>query len=234
MIDLKDFYSAGYFLIRRSHPGWTTLQQVLLPPLLLSLSSCLSPQFNLVWGMIPGDREGALKFGIPEQRLDECIKWCGYEYEADADIWGMFYSLDAARRFIQRFELPTEQLYLIETGLPVDIAQRDWHPFFDQKNDYGIEKRIAQKLPMEDGGEPLGFEVVSFQYSGFSHSWLCSGLHQDMADLFGIRPNGYGLIDTLEDALKVYEWIKEDEMKGTRAEPEPYDVWLLVSHALDS
>ena len=78
----------------------------------------------------------------------------------------------------------------------------------------------------------LGFEIASFAYHDFGHSWLCSGINQDMYQLYGIHPNAYGLIDTAEDARKVYDWIAEDEMQGRRAEPEPYAYWLLVSYPL--
>jgi hypothetical protein len=53
-----------------------------------------------------------------------------------------------------------------------------------------------------------------------------------MHDLYGIRPNPYGLIDTFTDAKKVHDWIAEDNLQGTRAEPEPYAPWLLVSYPL--
>jgi hypothetical protein len=51
---------------------------------------------------------------------------------------------------------------------------------------------------------------------------------------FGIRPGQYGLIETFEDANKVYEWILEGEAKGEqRAEPEPYYPWLIVRYPLE-
>jgi hypothetical protein len=85
---------------------------------------------------------------------------------------------------------------------------------------------------METSGEVLGFEVISFEYGDFSHTWLCSRLDAEMNQLFGIRPNQYGLLNEYDEAKKIYEWIAEDEMMGTRAEPVPYSFWLLVSHSL--
>lgn len=233
MIDLTNFYSGGYFLIRAHHPEWPQFNYELLPAAPISLSVRVCPRVRVHWGWIPGDREGARVFGIPETKLDECLEWCAREYDTDMDMWSMFYSPAAARRFIRRFDLPTENLYLIGAGLPIHLEAQDWRAFYDEKEDYGIEKRIHQQLPIEEGGQSIGFEVVSFEGGDLSNSWLCSGLEKDMHDLFGIRPNAFGLIDTLEDAIKVYTWIKEDEMKGTRAEPEPYDVWLLLNYPLE-
>jgi hypothetical protein len=53
-----------------------------------------------------------------------------------------------------------------------------------------------------------------------------------MVNLYNIRPNSSGLIDSYDDAKKVYVWIAEDHMQGHRAEPEPYDIWLLISYPL--
>ena len=71
-------------------------------------------------------------------------------------------------------------------------------------------------------------------YQSVADSWLVSGLARDMHDRFGIHPNPYGLIDSLEDAMKIYAWIAEDEQKGYRAEPEPYYPWLLVDYPLEA
>ncbi|MCA9885199.1 MAG: hypothetical protein KC708_19615, partial [Anaerolineae bacterium] len=75
-------------------------------------------------------------------------------------------------------------------------------------------------------------EVLSESFTEMGCSWLCSGLEKDMFTLFGIRPNEHGLLNSLEDAMKVYEWIAEDECKGYRAEPEPYFPWLVVSYSI--
>jgi hypothetical protein len=32
---------------------------------------------------------------------------------------------------------------------------------------------------------------------------------------------------------RVHNWIAEEDMQGTRGEPEPYDAWLLVDYPLN-
>lgn len=91
---------------------------------------------------------------------------------------------------------------------------------------------ISKHLPVSPDGIILGFDVTGFEYHDLSCSWFCTYIHRDMYELYQIKSNSYGLLDDYEDAKKVYEWIAEDEMKGTRAEPIPYDFWLLVSHPL--
>ena len=232
-VDLDEYYSGGYFLIRASHPGWEQLKTDLMPDKLISLSTCISPRLGIYWGWKPGDKNAALEFGIPKNKLEDFILWCNEEGLTKVEHPAMFNSLEAARHFIEQFLPDTSDLYMIGVGLPKDIEAVDWREDYSEGGvPYGIEKRIRQHIAVEEGGTVLGFEVVSFGYNDFGHSWLCSGLYRDMHDLFGIRPNNYGLINTAEEARKVYDWIAEDEMRGTRAEPEPYDFWLLVSYPL--
>ncbi len=116
-------------------------------------------------------------------------------------------------------------------GLHEKQAERDWSEKSVAISDYGVEKFIDEKLRLESGGTALGFEVIGFGY-GLECTWLCSGLEREMFCKFDIRPNEYGLIDTYAQAQKVHDWILEDEQKGIRAEPIPYNFWLIVKYPL--
>jgi hypothetical protein len=231
MINLADYYSGGYFLIRPGRPDWGPNFGLYLPHGdLISLSHCICrDRLQLSWGWTPGDHEAAQRFGIRDERWEEFRAWCGDEYKKSLDYNGMFHSVDAARAFVRRFNLNHRDLVLIGVGLPKALFDL-WS---DEAPDAaGISKRIQARLAVEVGGEVLGYDVVSFDYGDFGHSWLCSGLDEDMHDLYGIRPNQDGLITTFDDAKKVYDWIAEDEGKGHRGEPEPYHFWLLMSYPL--
>jgi hypothetical protein len=255
MIDLADYYSGGYFLIRANKyqlekPGWFQINIQLLPEKVLSLSQCICPSLEVYWSWHPSDREAALKFGVPEEKLDEFVEWCSTYPQPEISPTSMFYSVDAAQRFIDRFLPNTDGLYLIGAGMYQPLEAAGWNRLpssalkFDIHVDLrlqqaeshieNVEDQITQHAQLAAGGIPLGFEVVSYADSNFSHSWLCSGLHKDMKDLFDIQTGQYGLIKTREDAEKVYEWIAEDDQKGHRAEPEPYAYWLLVSYPLSA
>lgn len=231
-VDLGDFYSGGYFLLRGGRPNWPSPFGEFLPNGdLISLSECICrKRLSVLWGWNPGNREAALEFGIPEVRLAEFVEWCGTEYRESMDLTSMFYSPDAARNFIKRFELNTDNLFIIGVGLPKE-SHRAW--FEEESDNEGIAKRVKQALAIEKSGEPIGYDIVSYSYHDFAHSWLCSGLEHDMNKLFGLRTNAKGLIDTYADAKKVNDWIAEDDGKGIRAEPEPYDFWLVVSYPLE-
>lgn len=230
MMNLADYSSAGYFLVRANRPDWPQFNVELLPGKVVSLSACLCPRLDITWGWTPGDPEAALEFGINEERLEEFLRWCKQDFEADVDYPGMFYSTDAARLFIQRFVDDTGGLYLVGVGLSKELQKIARKRFDGDSRIHGIEQQTTRRLPLENGGTALGFEVVSFSYNDFGDSWLCSGLERDMHRLYGIRPNSYGLLNTFEEAQIVYNWIAEDKMQGRRAEPEPYYPWLLVSY----
>src|SRR5215207_9422330 len=100
MLDLNDYYSGGYFLIRANKPDWPLLKTDLLPDKLVSLSMCMCPRVSVGWGWIPGNREAAIRFGIPESRVDDFVVWCGTGFGSDIDVFSMFYSTNAAYRFI--------------------------------------------------------------------------------------------------------------------------------------
>jgi hypothetical protein len=232
-VSLDEYYSGGYFLIRASHPGWEQLKTDLMPEQMVSLSKCIAPKLGIYWGWKPGDKSAALKFGIPQDKVEDFILWCNKEGLETVEFPSAFDSVEAARHFVEQFLSDTSDLYIIGTGLPKAIETMNWHErWYNKEISYSLEKWVEQREPLEYGGIAIGFEVVSFIINDFGHSWLCSGLDRDMHELFGIRPNDYGLINTAEEARKVYDWIAEDEMRGTRAEPEPYDFWLLVSYPL--
>jgi hypothetical protein len=232
-VDLSDYYSGGYFLVKAQKPDWENLKNPRLADKLISLSICIGSHLMVYWGWQPGDKEAALKFGIPAEKLTEFVDWCNSEAQSQIEYQGMFYSTASAQQFVKRFLLNTQDLFLVGIGLHKELEESRWRESPNDKSS-GIDKRIEQRLTMENGGKVLGFDVLSYSYSDFAHSWLCSYSLQEVQEMFGVIPNPDGLFTSYEDARKVDQWIFEDDMKGARAEPEPYDVWLLMSYPLTS
>lgn len=201
MMNLDEYYSGGYFLLRADKPNWPQLQTDLLPQKIISLSRHICPRLEVYWGWTPGNPEAALKFGIPETKLNDFLAWCQSGYQNDLDVSSMFYSPEAARRFIKQFDLNTDDLYLIGAGLPKEVEEKNWREESNERIE-GVEKQIEQHFVLETGGTLLGFDVTSYAHHDFECSWFCNYLHQDIFSLYGIRPNQYGLLETYDEAKR--------------------------------
>ncbi|MEL6407051.1 MAG: hypothetical protein AAFR81_21950, partial [Chloroflexota bacterium] len=220
-INLNEYYSGGYFLVRSGRPDWKPPFGKYLPDgNLISLSKCINYlRLSVLWGWTTGDRDAARSFGISRKNMDKFVSWCGTEYQSFMGYRSMFYRPEDARAFIRQFKIQKNNLYLLGAALP-KTYQKTW--IDEEDNNEGIAKRVKKGIAVDSTGKPIGFDVVSYSYSDFSHSWLCSGLEHEMNDLFGIRTNELGLLKSYDDAKKIYDWIAEDNYEGKRAEPEPY------------
>lgn len=235
-VDLSKFYSGGYFLVLAENPGmppgWGHFEPDLVPEMVISLSGCMLLVVDAAWELFPLNDLKVLDLGESLEKKDALHEWCKPDNALGYDPQScLFYEPAAARRFADQFLPNRDKLFLIGVGLPHHLQIEHWPEPKDGKM-AGTEKRIRAQLAMESGGEPLGFEVLSFGNGYLGHSWLCSSLHTRMNELFGILPNRYGLINSQSDAQKVYDWVAEDNMQGHRGEPEPYDYWLLASYPL--
>jgi hypothetical protein len=94
----------------------------------------------------------------------------------------------------------------------------------DVNEGFGLVELVRAMLPPVAGGKPLGFELLGFSGTKF-HSWLCHYAPKEVDERLGIRPNQFGLIDGLEDARRVNDYLLE-----TGAEPAIWAPWLLLDY----
>jgi len=228
-VDLSAYVAAGY-VVTKPVPRESNRSPELLSDTLISLAPCIAAAVELSWGWDDSGRQRALAFGVPSNKLGALSEWNPRDDEVGHN--GIFYTIEAARRFIAEFLPGIDEIALLGIGLGVGMvdaflvrhAQR-------ASNQYGLYRFLAARRALEPGGEVLGFEVAScFPGSQVGHSWLCNMIQDDVAREFGIRPGPYGLLTTEADARRVHAWIAEDEERGTRAEPEPYYPWLLMRY----
>jgi hypothetical protein len=239
-ISLSAYYMAAYIVMRAGHPGWEQLHDAGLPEKLISLSTCICRQrHSVAWSWsLDRSREEALIFGIPSEQLDAYVDWGLDAYaEERIGVWSVFYTLDTAREFIQRFVPDSQDLHLLGVGLRHDLTEGYWQQEWQrippsQPEGDAVKRLLDKRLTLPSGGQILGFEVASYAYSDFGHSWLCSGLNEQMREMFGFVPDAHGLLQSEADAMRLFNWIAEDELKGQRSEPEPYFPWLLVDYPL--
>lgn len=223
-INLDEYYSAGYFLIRKNkRPPWLDEPVGLVPDQVISLERGLCTKFNLGWGWGSDYHTDAIDFGIDETKWAEFVNWCADHQYKDIEGWSMFYSTDAIRRFIRQFipESKWDRLVIVGAGLH-QSCEADWREPYGRD---GVEIRILQHLPMEQGGHILGFEVSSYAHNNFDHTWFSHGHHKGVFEELGIRPGAYGLLQTREEAIRARDYTDEHDCYG-------YEYWLLVSYPL--
>lgn len=221
-ISLDDYYSAGYFLIRKSkRRSWLDEPIGLVPDEIISLEVEFCPKFYLSWGWGSDDRSEALNFGIDESKWDEFEKWCADHYSYEIEVWSMFRSTNAARRFIETFIPKTKQDELTIIGIGLHKScMGDWQ---EPHGSEGVELRILQQLPMESGGQILGFDIASYAHHNFDHTWFSHGHHVGVFEELGIRPGRFGLLQTREEAILARDYT--DAHDGYT-----YEYWLLVEY----
>jgi hypothetical protein len=225
-----EYISGGYFIAKPipRPPGPFSL----LPETFLMASDCFADIAPDLWAVDWENytqkevEEESAKFGIPPHLTADMVRWVSAQMSGGLHP-NAFLSLPMATEFVQRFVI----------GNGVDIVGIGLHtsllPSFygqlekDMNRGYGLVGRVDRKDLLADGGSLLGYEPLGYEAVHF-HSWLCHYAPDEVAKLFGVRPNQNGLISKLEDAIQITEHLVK-----TGAEPGIWEPWLLVKYWLE-
>lgn len=227
-VDLSNYVAGGYF-VAKPVPREEWMSAELLPEQLITLSSCRNPsKVEIYWGWdTDKHREKISELGIPENKLDAFRAWSTSDNFAYPNV---MYTLEAAQEFVTQFLPHSDEYQVFGVGLPKALVSILLD--FEGQAVEGTNRLLAEHSSLALNGVSLGFDIISYAHGDLNCSWLCNGIDRDMYQEFGIRPNQYGLIDRYNDAKQVYDWIAEDELRGTRAEPLPYYPWLIVQYPI--
>jgi hypothetical protein len=221
-----DLVSGGYSLARPTRRlEWLPTY---LPEVFLSCSNCLTTYVsdNALTGCLPhtesemlevGERMG---IGVEDvrsiQRRFFALAGDQFEYPR------YFTTVAAARSVAAMLGRWAPELTLIGMStLPSHAALIVAGP----NAQHTYEDVLARAEPPE-AGEVLGWEVLGTDYADF-HSWNCNHMEVDAEDLFGIRPNTAGFIDSFEDAERVASHCQERQ-----PEPGYWAPWLIQRYLL--
>lgn len=220
-INIDDYYSAGYFLIRKNkRRSWLDEPIGLVPDEIISLENEFCLKFQLSWTWEPGDKAEALEFGIDASKWDQFKAWCVAYREHEIEMWSMFRSVHAVRRFIELFISKTKREGLMIVGVGLHKSCIGWQEPHDQE---GVEQRVLQQQPMEPGGQILGFDIAGYEYHDFDHTWFSHGHHRGVFNELGIRPGKFGLLQTREEAVLARDHTNANDGRT-------YEYWLLMEY----
>lgn len=243
-VSLNEFIAGGYF-ISKPVPCDAGRSEDLLPEMLLSYSGCICSHLPESWMFYwmteePESRiQNAGVYGISPEHAVAAIEWTTVQYQNNrVDYPGAFNSLDIAREFSSKY-MPEQTEYSVyglglHKSFALDFLQKgkpyDLRDINDTNHIFGIYRAIQSGVPLAEGGERMGFDLLAFDPScDLGCSWLCNGLERDFHERLGIRPYHLGLIDKLEDATRCVAMIENHELDG---EPEPglWLPWLIVKY----
>jgi hypothetical protein len=232
--------AAGYLLLHPV-PRPAHASPSLLPPELVSASSCICPQFpdtSAIDWVVSSEEERleALEaVGLPAQRRSGARAWATAHFEIDFGWPGVFYTAAAATETRERFFGRESQIKIIGLGLPLSYIDEftayasppPSSPGFAPQGESGYLRIVKAGQHLAAGARRLGFELLNVEVGQISHSWLCNGLETHCATHLGIRPNARGLLETLDLAERCRAEVSREEVG---AEPGLWLPWLLVEY----
>jgi hypothetical protein len=193
------YYSGGYYLIE-PHERPSCMNGDIVPSTILSVSSCICNTYPDGFNWYRKQRPP--KFD--EEMAKNCDEWMSAKLDDQQIGWpNVFYNLNTAREFYQKFLFSLSNLRCIGIGLKVEFVKN----FLDDVVDYegGVVQCLMKKTFLEEDGKFLGFETLGYDVNDF-HSYLCNGLEEELPP-FAISLNSEGLVTNFEQAVEFAESI---------------------------
>lgn len=201
---------------------------------IVSRSRCRSTHLTDVWldawRERDGDMEGVYReahdnFGMDRAAVDQLCLW--YQTRSEVAMHG-FIALSAAQEAVRDLLPQRPDVVIVGIGLPRKyVPQLSAPP--PSPGTAGISPLILEALEsgqaLAPGGTILGFEPLVID-GEVSCSWRCNGIERVADQKLGIKTNRAGLLDGIEDADRVVQYIREDG----HAEPGLWLPWLLVQY----
>jgi hypothetical protein len=224
---MNDYVSGGYYVVK-AIPRPSDLSDI-LPSNLLTMSNCFTSVvcdiIQLQWDNYENVKEAianeAKEFAIPQSQIPELVTWAKAQHNTNYHV---FTEVEAALELRGRFVTDTSA-HVIGIGLHKSLFESfESQLSKDVNKGLGLVELVNEKRLLAEGGTLLGFEPLGFEATKF-HSWLCHYAPNEMYKRFDIRPNQFGLIDKLEDARRVNEYLLQ-----TGAEPAIWEPWSLLDY----
>jgi len=245
---VTDFVAGGYLLVQPYHPPQgrppSMMPADLLPSPLLTSSSCLAEILPSEWAFgtwLPAvsreERErSASAWGIPANAIDGLIAWAAERVREGRVLHDdAFADVEVAREFAATFLPRRRDVRLLGLGLRReqvaeylrDVARRDEVAFHGCGAPNGVRDGVARGLPLETGGQDLGYEVTDVVLGQARDSWLCFPVQHQIRDELAIRPGSNGLLQSYEEAARVAEWCATNDVG---CGPSVWRAWRIVEY----
>lgn len=232
MFDI-DLVTSGFLFVNPSFSEeW--MSQELLPERIISISESICFQFPgtyaFEWmGYSNQERfECFEELGLFENNYKKVVNWITESYMKTVFWPGYFFNLEDAEIAKKKFFCQDCDLLLLEIGIPANIIDNF------TKNGCMGENSVMNLMGRNSWlevinrfdrcqGEVLGYELLNIESGVLSESWLCNSLEGVFAHNYGVRPNKFGLIESVSDAMMCCDLINKEIV------PAESGYWLPVA-----
>ncbi len=238
--------AAGYYLIKVT-PRLDWLSE-LLSERVVSASRCICPQFpgSYAYSVGPGiKKERAAKFdelGIQQSDRRTVIEWATVNFGESFGWTNTFFEVGTTQKTRDRFFEPHQEMTVVGLGLPEQFldcfrsacrSSNVGQPL----EPTGLMQMVEKDLPLESGGEVLGYELLNISHGLLSCSWSCFNLEEELTKRLDFQLNPFGLVSDLADAERCFEYLEALELSDDsgpwselKADPGPWIPWALVRY----
>lgn len=226
--------AGGYLFVgAAARPAYA--ESKVLPPSLWTPTSCICELYPEYWAFSwckppQDDIDAAIqRLGLAPADLQPLREWVEQQFEqGGVGFPGIFLRLEVARQFAASFLRAGPDIKLLGIALPQAyvpefLAEARPGP---GEGPPGIYQAVESGAPLAEGGTPLGFEPLGYDYGGF-HSFICNSLENDYAEKLQLPINEHGRFTELAACERAVEYTRLDT---TGAEPALWQPWLIVEY----
>lgn len=215
---------AGYHLIHLKLVEYGIYPSEQIPTGSACINAPLLDSFSRSWTSAPSIEQQAQEdFPLTTAQIQAIQAWTD---EADADertgFIHLFYTLEAAQDYYQRFFHSMQDVVLLGIYLPLEDAQRlkkDYTPIQPLEGEMGMSVLCGQEIPEEESGVCIGYEPIGVGLGGSFHSMHCyETAFPEIVAHFDLKLNDQLLLSSDQDYPAIIAYFN-DEKNGLGHDP---------------
>lgn len=231
-----DYVLAGYYLVRLRPLGFGPYAAALVPTASCCINDPLLDSFSRPWTSIPKViQQAQTDFSLSSETIHTLQQWVeAADMEEQAGYMRLFYTLEAARTYYQRFFQGLNNVVLL--GLfflkSEAIAFKNNHtPTDAMLGEMGMSFLCGQAIPEEDTSSCLGYEPIGLDAGGSFHSMHCYTALETLQQHFELTINTAGLLTTDTNWAAMIDFLNHND-NGFTTVPWYFAIKKMLSTAL--
>jgi hypothetical protein len=223
------FFAGGYFIVR----GYINEGNGYIPQNYYTVSNCIGDIIpnTWAWNKTLSKKECnqiKVDYNIDNNQIQNIRETTLELMKNDKfQLPYIFPSIDIAREFYIKYFSHLEDVKIM--GISLNEKYTNEFLVEEGNDDFGVSVNLSLSKSIDSNGKFIGYEVLGYEYWGF-HTMYC---HRNLINYciteLHINFNGRGLVDTLEDAEKIVNSIREAKVV---AEPALWQPWAVYEFSI--